>query len=148
MTYGTLKAEQKQKILSIGVLTSEVLLLLLDPLMLIPVSSNVKIVGDRDTQLSHAEFKSPNVSNAMDPINWKTIVNSDGVVKQMKNWTLPDSKQRKGNCVPIRSSARTVGETIKPIPSNILSGNIVSTENGNKRNMSRSVKTGSSQFIL
>ena len=72
--------------------------------MLILVSLNVKIVGDRDIRLSHAEYKGPNVSSIMALINWRIITNSDGVARRMKKLILLDLKQRKESHVLTRSS--------------------------------------------
>ena len=88
------------------------------------------------------------MSSAIVPINQRTIVNLDSVVRRMKNRTLLDLKQRKENHAPTRSSVRIVKENIKLTLSSALSGNIVSTGNGNKRNTSRSVKIGSNPFAL
>ena len=88
------------------------------------------------------------MSSAIVPINQRTIVNLDSVVRRMKNRTLLDLKQRKENHAPTRSSVRIVKENIKLTLSSAPSGNIVSTGNGNKRNTLRSVKTGSNPFAL
>ena len=116
--------------------------------MLILESLNVKIVGDGDTQLSLAESKSRSASNAMAPTNQKTTVNSDGVAKPTKKQILYDLKPRKENHVPIHSSVQIAEVTTKPTLLNARSGNIISIENGNKRNISRSMKIGPNQFTL
>ena len=147
-TSGMLKAARKPRISSIGASMSGASSLQSGALMLILVFSNAKTAGDGDIQPSHAKYKGQNASSAMAPINRRTIANSDGVVRQMKNWTLLDLKQRKENCAPTRSSVWIVEENIKLTLSSAPSGNIVSTENGNKRNTSRSMKTESNLFAL
>ena len=123
-------------------------LLRLEVPMLILEFLNVKIVGDGDTQLSLAGSKSRSASNAMAPTNWKTTANSDGVAKPTKKQILHDLKPKKENYVSIHSSVQIAEVTTKPTLLNARSGNIVSIENGNKRNTSRSVKIGPNQFAL
>ena len=66
----------------------------------------------------------------------------------MRRQTLLVSRQRKVNHAYTLSSTLIVGGTTKLTPTNSLSGDTDSIENGNKRNMLRSVKTRSSQFAL
>ena len=87
-------------------------------------------------------------SNATVLTNRKTITNSGGIAKQMKKQTPLNLKQRKENHAHTCSSVQTVRETTKLTQISIHSGGIGSTENGNKRNILRSMKTGSSQFAL
>jgi len=80
-----LKAARKPRISSIGASMSGASSLQSGALMLILVFSNAKTAGDGDIQPSHAKYKGQNASSAMAPINRRTIANSDGVVRQMKN---------------------------------------------------------------
>jgi len=57
-------------------------------------------------------------------------------------------KQRRGSHALILSSAQTVEEITKRTPTYVCSGDTGSTENSNKENTLRSVKTDPSQFIL
>ena len=89
-----------------------------------------------------AESKVSSASSAMALKNPKTTVNLGGAARQTRRQTCLVSRQRRANLAPIRSSALIVGETTKPTPTNALSRDTNSTENGNKRNTPRSVKTG------
>ena len=82
------------------------------------------------------------------PTNWKITMNLDSVVRQMRRQTLLDSRWRRENHVCTCSSAQTVGRTTKLTQTNIPFGGTNSIESGSKRNTPRSVKTGSSQFVL
>ena len=95
-------------------------------------------------QHSLAEYKDLSASNTMVLTNWKTIANLDGIARRMKKQTPLDLKQRKGNHVHTCSNVRTVGETTKLTQINVHSGGIGLTKSGNRRNMLRSIKTGSS----
>ena len=99
-------------------------------------------------QLSRAKFKNQNTSNVMVPTSQKTTMNSDGVARQMTRLTHRGWKQRRGSHALILSSAQTVEEITKQTPTNVCSRDIGSTENGNKENMLRSVKTDPSRFVL
>jgi len=114
----------------------------------IQVFLNVRIVGNGATQLSCAKFKNQNASNATVSTNQKTTMNSDGAARQMTRLTHWGWKQRRGSHALILSSAQTIKEITKRTPTNVCSGDTGSTENGNKENMLRSVKTDPSQFIL
>jgi len=57
-------------------------------------------------------------------------------------------KQRRGSHALILSSTQTVEEITKQTPTNVCSGNTGSTENDNKENMLRSMKTDPSRFVL
>ena len=116
--------------------------------MLIPVSLNVKIVGDGDIQLSCAEYRGLNASSVMALINWRIIVSLDSVARQMKELIPLDLKQRKEICVLTHLSVLTVREIIKLTLTNVHSRSTISIENSSRRNMLRSMKTGSSQFAL
>ena len=143
-----LKAARKPRVSSIGASMLGASSLQSGVLMLILVSPNAKTAGDGNIRPSHAKYKNQNASSAMTPINQRTIMNSDGVVRQIKNRTLLDLKQRKENHALTCSSVRIVEENIKLTLSSAPSGNIISTGSGNKRNMSRSIKTGSNPFTL
>jgi len=80
--------------------------------------------------------------------NWKIIVNLDGITRQMKKQTPLNSKQRKGNHAHTHSNVQTVREITKLTQINVHSGGINSTGNGSRKNMLRSMKTGSNQFAL
>ena len=99
-------------------------------------------------QLDLAGSKGRSASNIMAPTNWITTANSGGVAKQTKKQILYNLKPRRENHVPTHSSVRTVEVTTKLILFDARSGNTVSIENGNKRNISRSMKIGLNQFAL
>ena len=80
--------------------------------------------------------------------NWKIIVNLDGITRQIKKQTPLDSKQRKGNYAHTHSNVQTVREIIKLTLTNVHSRSTISIGNSSRRNMLRSMKTGSSQFAL
>ena len=145
---GMLKAVQKPRVSSIGASMLGASSLQSGALMLILVSLNAKTAGDGNIQPSRAKYKDQNMSSTMAPINGRTNVNLDGVVRRMKNQTLLNLKQRKENHALTHSSIWIVREIIKLTLSSTPSRNIVSTENGNKRNTSRSMKTRSSPFAL
>ena len=109
---------------------------------------NVRIVGNGATRLSHAKFKNQNVLNAMVPTSQKTTVNLDGAARQTTRLTHWGWKQRRGSHDLILSSAQTVEEITKQTPTNVHSGDTGSTENGNKENTLRFMKTDPSRFIL
>ena len=88
------------------------------------------------------------MSNIIAPTNRITTANSGGVAKQTKKQILHNLKSRRENYVPTHSSVRTVEATTKLILFDACSGNTVSIENGNKRNISRSMKIGLNQFAL
>jgi len=107
---------------------------------------NVKIVGNRDIPLCHAEFKNLNVSNAMVCINPKTTANSVGIAKLMKRPTHHTSKPKKANCAHTSLNVQTAKVTIRQIITYVCSGNIGLTGNGITKRLSRSMKTEPSQF--
>jgi len=102
---------------------------------------NVRTVGNGATRLSHAKFKDQNASNVMVPTSQKTTVNLDGAARRMTRLILQGWKQRRGSYALIPSSAQTVNEITKQTPTNVHSGDTGSTENGNKENTLRSMKT-------
>ena len=109
---------------------------------------NARIVGSGATQPFYAGFRALNVSNTTALTNPKTSTNSGGVARWMRRQTHLTSKQRRANLACIPSNALIVGGTTKLTPTNASSGDIVSTESGSRRNMLRSMKTGSSLFAL
>ena len=110
--------------------------------------SNVRIAGSGVMWLFLAESKVSSALSVIISTNPKITVNSDGVTRLMRKQTLLVSRQRKVNHTYTLSSTLIVGGTTKSTPTNSLSGDTDSTENGNKRNMLRSVKTRSSRFTL
>jgi len=66
----------------------------------------------------------------------------------MRRQTLCVSRLRRAIHALTRSNALIVGEITKPTPTYAHSGGIDSTENGTKRNMPKSMKTGSNRFAL
>ena len=116
--------------------------------MLILVFPNAKIVGDGDIQFFHVEHKGPNASSVIAFINWKTTASLAGVVKPMRKQTPLISKPKRANHAPIPSNVQIVMVIIKWIQLHVHSGKIDSIRNGSKRNIWRSMKTGSSQAIL
>jgi len=116
--------------------------------MLIPVFPNAKIVGDGDIQLFHVEHKGPNISSIIALINWKTTMSLAGVVKPMQKQTPLILKLKRANHAPTPSNVQIVMVIIKWIQLHVCSGRIDSIRNGSKRNIQRSVKTGSNQSIL
>jgi len=96
----------------------------------IQVFFNVRIVGNRATQLSRVKFKNQNVSNTIVLTSQKTTVNSDGAARQMTRLTYWDWKQRRGSHALILSSAQTVKEVTKWTPTNVHSGDIGLTDIG------------------
>ena len=109
---------------------------------------NVRIAGSGVMWLFLAESKVPSVLSVMALTNPKTTVNLGDVARLMRRWTLLASRQRKANHAHTLSNALIAGRTTKLTPTNVHSGDTNSTENGNKRNMLRSMKTESSQFAL
>ena len=86
------------------------------------------------------------MSSAMDHTNRKTTEILDGATKRMRRQTHLISRPKKVILVYTHSNVPIAEATTKPTPSSAHSGNTGSTESGNKRNTSRSVKTGSIQF--
>jgi len=70
-------------------------------------------------------------------------MNLDGVARQTRRQILHALKQRKGSCVCICSNAPIVRAITKWIQIYVHSGDIGLTGNGIRRNMLRSMKTGS-----
>ena len=88
------------------------------------------------------------MSNVIDHINQKIIMNSVGVAKPMRRWTYCVWKRSKVNCVHMHSNVPIVEATTKWTPIYVHSGSTDSTTNGIRRNISRSMKTEQSQFVL
>ena len=148
LTFGIIRAEAKLSASSIGALMLAGILLISEGLTWTWACPNTKIAGGGDTQPFPAESKVPNASSATVLINPRTTRSSGGAAKWMKRQILLVSRQRKVNHAPIRSNALIVRAIIKPTPTSVHSGGINSTENGTKRNMPKSVKTGSHWFVL
>jgi len=83
----------------------------------------------------------------MDLTSQRITTNSDSAAKRMIKLILYTSKPKKANYVYTPSNVRTAMESIKQTQQHVRSGKISSIKNGIKRNIQRSVKTGSSQFI-
>ena len=94
------------------------------------------------------KYKDLSALNVMVPTSQKITANLGGAARRMKNLIHSNLKWRKRNHALIHSNAQTVEVITKLIPICVHSGDIDSTESGNKRNTLRSMKTGSSQFIL
>ena len=124
----------------------EGILPLLEKLTWTLVFHNIKIVGNGDMPLCHAEFKDQNVSNAIVHINPKTTTNSVGVAKLIKRPTHHALKWKKVNYTCISSNVQTAKVIIRWILTYVCSGNIGSTRNGITKRISRFVKTGQNQF--
>ena len=86
--------------------------------------------------------------SAMVLTNPNTIGNLAGVAKLTPNLILPDLKPRKAIHAPTPSNVQTAKETTKPTRTHVLSGDIVSTENGTSRNTLRSVTTDQNPSAL
>jgi len=107
-----------------------------------------RIAGNRAMLHFCVKYKDLSALNITVTTSQKITANLGGAARRMKNLTHPDLKWRKGNHAFIHSNAQTVEVITKVIPFCVHSGDIDSTGSGNKRNMLRSMKTGSSQFIL
>jgi len=83
----------------------------------------------------------------MDLTSQKITVNSDGAAKQTIKLILHTSKPKKANHIRTPSNVQTAVESIKQMQQHVHSGKIGSIKNGSKRNIQRSMKTGSSQFV-
>ena len=88
------------------------------------------------------------MSNVINCINQRIIVNSVGVAKPMRRQTYHIWKQSEVNCVHTHSNVLIVEVTTKRTPICVCSGSTGSTANGIRRNTLRFMKTGQSQFIL
>ena len=112
------------------------------------VSCNTRTAGSGAMRPSHAEFKVPNTSNVTALTSLRTTTNLGGAVRLMRRQIYCTSKRRRANPTLTPSSAPIAGVTIKQIPTNVPSGDTTSTENGSRRSILRSVKTGSNLFAL
>ena len=121
---------------------------LFEVLIWTPEYCNVKIAGNGDIQHSYVEFKVLSTLNATDLTNQKTIMNLDGVAKQMRRQILHALKQRKGSHACICSNAPLVRVITKQIQIYVYSGDIDLTGNSIRRSILRSVKTELNQFVL
>ena len=86
------------------------------------------------------------MSNAIVHINPKTTANSVGITKLMKRPTHNTLKLKKANCAHTPLNVQTAKVTIRQIITYVCSGNIGLTGNGITKRLSRSMKTGPSQF--
>ena len=108
---------------------------------------SVKTAGDGVTWLFHVGSKIQSASSAMDPTNWRTIVNSAGVARPMKKLIYHISKLKKANHVHTYSSVPIVEANIRQTSQHVHSGETISIESSTRRNTLRSVKTGLNQFV-
>jgi len=83
------------------------------------------------------------VLSATDRTNQKTTKNLGGAAKQTRRQTHLVLKPKKVIFAHTHSNVPIAEAITKPTLSSAHSGNTGSTESGNKRNTSRSVKTGS-----
>jgi len=107
---------------------------------------SVKIVGNGNTPPCLVEFKDQSTSSVIDLTNPKIIINLGGAAKPMKKQTHHILKQKKMNHVCMFSNALTAMAIIRRTLTFVHSGNTGSTVNGITKNISRSMKTGQSQF--
>ena len=124
------------------------ILLLLGMLTWIQAFPNVKTVRSGVMWHFPTESKGLSALSAMVLTNQKITENLNGAAKQTKKQILLDLKQRKENLAHIYLNVWTVGETIKLTQICVCSRDIDSTRSDNRRNIPRSMKTGSSQFAL
>jgi len=107
------------------------------------VYPNAKTARGGDTQPSLAKSKTPSMLSAMVHTNLRTTKNLSGAAKQTRRQTLCISRLRKVIHAFTHSNALIVGAITKLTPTSAHFEGINSTENDTKRNMPRSVKTGS-----
>ena len=88
------------------------------------------------------------MSNVMAYTSQNIIRNSVGAARLMTKSTHHNSRQRKENLAPIRSSVQTVAATILPTLTNAHSGATGSIGSGIRKNTLRSVKIGLNQSVL
>ena len=77
------------------------------------MSLSVKIAGSRDIILLFTEFNSQSAPNAIDCMKVNTIAILPGTVRQISRLILQDSKQNKGNHIPINLTVQTAETIIK-----------------------------------
>jgi len=77
----------------------------------------------------------------------KTIINTDGVARQMRRLIPLTLKQKQALCAHILSNAPIVMEITKQTQTYVCSGSIGSIVNGMLRNMLRSMKTDPTQPV-
>ena len=109
---------------------------------------SAKIVGSGVTWHSPARSKELSTSNVMVHTNQNTTENLVDVAKPTLRSTHWGWKPRKASCVLIRSSVWTAMVITKLTPTYVRSGGTDLTGSGTKRNILRSVSTGSNLFIL
>jgi len=110
-------------------------------------SYSVKTAGDGVTQLFHVGSKVQSASSAIDPTNWRTIVNSAGIARLMKKLIHHTSKLKKTNHVHTHLSVPIVEVNIRRTLQYVHSGGTISIESSTRRSILRSVKTRSNQFV-
>jgi len=110
-------------------------------------SCSVKTAGDGDTQLFHVGSKIQSASSAMDPTNWRTIVNLAGVARPTKKLIHHVSKLKKANHAHTYSSVPIVEANIRWTSQHVHSEETISIKSSTRRSTLRSVKTGLNQFV-
>ena len=148
LTFGTIRAEAKLGASSISALTLAGILLLSEGLTWTQACPNAKTAGGGDMQPFLAKSKILSMSSAMVYTNLRTTMNLGGAAKRTRRQTHLISRQRKANHALTRSNALIVGAITKLTPTSAHFRGINSIENGTKRNMPRSMTTGSNQFAL
>ena len=108
---------------------------------------SVKTAGNGVTWLFHVGYKIQSVSSAMNPTNWKTIVNLAGITRPTKKLIHHILKPKRTNCACTYSSVPIVEANIRWTPQHVHSGRTISIESGTRRSTLRSIKTGSNQFV-
>ena len=106
---------------------------------------NIRIVGSRDIQLSHAAFRGQNVSNAIDLTNLSIITILLSIVKQTSRLILPDLNQSRTNHACTHSNAWNIRVTIKQTQILALSKDINSTKSDIQRNTKNSIHSAISE---
>jgi len=91
-------------------------------------------------------FKEQNALSAIAHINLKTTANLVGAAKQMTRSIHHTSKLKKANHAHMFLSVQIAKVTIRQTLTYVHSGNISSTGNNTTKRLSRSMKTGLSQF--
>jgi len=111
------------------------------------VSPNARIVGDGNILPCYTVSRAPGVSSVIALTRLKTIINTDGVARQMRRLIPLTSRQKQALCAHLLSNAPIVAEITKQTQTYVYSGSISSIMNGILRNMPRSIKTDPTQPI-
>ena len=146
LTFGMFKAEARPKVLSIDTLMLEGIFLPLEELIWTPVYLNVKIAGNGNMLPYRVGFKEQNMLSTTACINLKTTTNLVSATKQITRSIHHALKLKKVNHAHTFLSIQIAKVTIRWTLTYICSGNIGSTRNSITKILSRSVKTGPSQF--